>query len=431
MTTGGPDTSDIYEVEVRDGAYRFKEEWRPLAVRRETIAGKEMIIESTHHGPIVAHKDGKAYAAAIPYANEFRLVEQSWLIANARNLAEVKKALSMLQLMAQNVMVGTVDGDIYYVRNGRVPVRPSGCDSLKPLPGSSGRCEWQGIHAFEDLVQITNPLQGYMQNNNISPQWMMKDSPLTPEKYSARFYLYNAPPGPPHQRAAMTVEQLSRANPMTVEDAIRLAFSSEVFGANQWQQRIQKAAPEPSAFARMLLDWDRRSEAGSRAALGFYFFKMSLGAQLSRAVTPPENLEDGQVVAALAQAEQRLAAEFPPDATYGTYFRVGREGSSRTFPVGGGSVAEAGMATPRAVGFTKKGNLMVGRSGQTSTQIVILTKPPQSFMVLPLGNSDHKDSAHFDDQAARLFSRSQAKPTYFLNRSELEKHRSVTKVLKF
>ena len=38
MTTGGPDTSDIYEEEVRDGKYKFKDEWRPLEVRTERIA---------------------------------------------------------------------------------------------------------------------------------------------------------------------------------------------------------------------------------------------------------------------------------------------------------------------------------------------------------------------------------------------------------
>ena len=84
------------------------------------------------------------------------------------------------------------------------------------------------------------------------------------------------------------------------------------------------------------------------------------------------------------------------------------------------------MATPRAIGFTRTGNEMVGRSGQTSTQIVILTKPPQSFMVLPLGNSDRKDSPHFEDQAEKLFSRSAVKSTYFLNPGELKKH--VTRV---
>jgi len=120
MTTGGPDTSDIYEEEVQDGKYKFKDEWRPLEVRTERIGVKaggeikfqDMRIESTHHGPIVAHKNGKAYSAAIPYANEFRLIETAWKVATARNLAQAKEALSGLQYMAQNIMIATVDGDI-------------------------------------------------------------------------------------------------------------------------------------------------------------------------------------------------------------------------------------------------------------------------------------------------------------------------------
>src|SRR5439155_9320714 len=101
----------------------------------------------------------------------------------------------------------------------------------------------------------------------------------------------------------------------------------------------------------------------------------------------------------------------------------------RTWPVAGGSVQEAGMATPRAITFSSVRNEMVGRGGQTSTQIVIMTDPPESYTIVPLGVSDHKDSGHWDDQAEKLFSKSKAVRTYFLNRSELLKHVTSTKIL--
>ena len=202
---------------------------------------------------------------------------------------------------------------------------------------------------------------------------------------------------------------------------MEIAFSPQVWHAELWQERIRKAAPE-SEFAKMLAGWNRRSEADSRPALGFYLFKMSLEAGPKRAVDPPEGLSDEQVRAALEKAEARLKSDFPADATFGTLFRVGRQGAARSWPVSGGSLTEAGMATPRAVSFEKSGDQMLGHGGQTSTQIVILTKPPQSYMVIPLGESDHPDSGHFDDQAEKLFSKSRAKSTYFLNRAELEKH---------
>ena len=87
------------------------------------------------------------------------------------------------------------------------------------------------------------------------------------------------------------------------------------------------------------------------------------------------------------------------------------------------------MATPRAIGFSARKNELVGRSGQTSTQIVIMTDPPQSFTVVPLGASDHPESGHWDDQAEKLFSKSRAAPTWFLNRAELQKHAISTKTL--
>jgi len=384
------------------------------------VKWQDVRIESTHHGPIVAHKDGKAYSLAIPYSNEFRLLETGWQMATAHNLAEAKKALAGLQYMAQNIMIGTVDGDIYYVRNGRVPVRPKGCDTSRPMNGATGECEWQGIHPFEDLVQITNPPQGYMQNCNVSPFAMMKDSPLVPAKWAEHPYLYNDGLRAPHQRAAMMVDLLDAAKNVTAEQMMGIAFSPQVWHAELWQERIRKAAPE-SEFAKMLAAWNRRSGADSRAALGFYLFKTAMG-QPGRLVDPPDGLTDDAVRDALAKAEQKLQGDFGPDAVFGTLFRVGRQGGSRTWPVSGGTLTEAGMATPRAISFDKVGNEMVGHSGQTSTQIVILTKPPTSYMVIPLGESDHKDSGHWDDQAEKLFSKSQAKPTYFMNRPELEKH---------
>ncbi len=438
MTTGGPDTSDVFEEEVADGKYKFQGQWHPLEVRRERIGVKSgdsvewkgVTIESTHHGPIVAHKDGKAYSAAIPYANEFRLIEQSWAMMNARNLAAMKKALAGLQLMQQNIMVGTVDGDIYYVRNGRVPVRPAGCDPSRPMPGG-GSCEWQGIHPFEDLIQVTNPPSGYLQNCNASPQWLWKDgSPFQPEKFKDRFDLFNAPSGPPHQRAAMVLELLDAAKNVTDEKAIDIAFSPAVYGAGTWQERVRRLPGEASGIAKLILGWNGRAAADSRAALAFYLFKMALG-RPGGEVAPPASLTDTQIVEALGKAEVRLKSEFPADAVYGSLFRVGRDGGERTYPVGGGNPRGAGMATPRAITFVQRGKQFVGVAGQTATQVVILTNPPRSYMVIPLGESDRKDSPHWDDQARKLFSRSLVKPTYFLNPKELQKHIERTQNLEY
>jgi hypothetical protein len=47
-----------------------------------------------------------------------------------------------------------------------------------------------------------------------------------------------------------------------------------------------------------------------------------------------------------------------------------------------------------------------------------------------LGASDHKESGHWDDQAEKLFSKSKAGRTWFMNRDELMKHVTATKIFK-
>jgi acyl-homoserine-lactone acylase len=451
MTTGGPDTSDVYEEELNPAnprQYKYDGEWREMIVRREQIKvldggemkTKEVEIEYTHHGPVVAHKDGKAYAMAIPYMNEVGLADQIYEMYQARNLTEMKKALSQLQLMAQNIMVGTVQGDIYYLRAGRVPIRPKGFDPSRPLPGATSASEWKGIHPLEDLVQITNPPGGYMQNNNISPFAMMKDSPLVPEKFADRPYVYNDTKREPHQRGAMTLEQLHAAQNVTVEQMISFAFSPEIYKAEDWQARLKTAWNNNSGgnghnadamtVYNLIQNWNRRSDPDSTGALAFYAFKMSFAEKPDQtAVKVPPNMTDEKLIAALSKAAEWLKSNFNSlEVPYGRYFRVGRTGG-KTYPVAGGTVADAGMATPRAISYRKAGNEMVGQGGQTSTQIVILTKTPQSFTILPLGQSDHPASGHWDDQAEKLFSRGRAKSTYFLNKAELLTHVTARKTL--
>jgi len=95
-----------------------------------------------------------------------------------------------------------------------------------------------------------------------------------------------------------------------------------------------------------------------------------------------------------------------------------------------GGANNVGMATPRAISFAPAGKEMVGQGGQTSTQIVVLTNPPKSYAIIPLGESDHKESGHWDDQAEKLFSKSKAASTFFLDKAGLMKHVTAKRVLK-
>jgi acyl-homoserine lactone acylase PvdQ len=360
----------------------------------------------------------------------------------------------MFQFMEQNIMVATVNGDIYYVRNGRVPIRAAGFDYSKPLPGNTSKAEWLGIHSLEDLVQLHNPPQGYMQNCNISPQFLTRDCPLQPSKWSERPYLFNGfasvfemaknRDNPLHQRAAQCLDELAVEDKLTTDRAIEIAMSSGVFGADKWQDRLRQAWASadneikqklgPSALVKQIIDWNRRCDRDSTGAVAYRYWKDEFDDQtklFDRAGVPsPASVSDKKVLESLEKAVEKLTNDFNRlEVEYGEVYRVGREGSGRTWPVSGGSVRT--IETPRAISFNQIGETgtYLGRGGQTSTQIVLLTQPPKSWTVVPLGQSDRPNSPHYDDQAEKLFSNGRMKPTYFLDKEELLKHAESKKVL--
>lgn len=454
MTTGGPDAADVYEEELNPSnprQYKYDGQWREMMVRTEVIRVKEkdsvaerrVEIAYTHHGPVVAHKNGKAFAMKLPYFDQFRLPEQAYKMATARNLAEMKKALSLFQLMEQNVMVATVDGDIFYLRNGRVPIRPKGFDWTRPVPGSTRATEWLGVHSLNDLVQSENPWQGYLQNCNVSPEHMTRFSPMTPARFADRIYLYNGD-NPLHQRAAQNLAELHANTHVTLQDAMNMALSTGVYNADLWQARLVAAWEKADAKAKgdassaklvdLIVRWNGRADADSTGAVAYRYWKDQLGNNVrlaDRAGRTPPDVPGEELLRAVAKAAGQLEKDWGRlEVQYGEVYRVGRRGSGRTWPVGGGSIE--GMATPRAISFDKEpdGKTFLGRSGQTSTQVVQLSKPPRSWTLLPLGESDRRNSKHFDDQAEKLFSPGKLKPTYFLDKEELLKHVEVKTVLK-
>lgn len=225
-------------------------------------------------------------------------------------------------------------------------------------------------------------------------------------------------------------QQLATQNTWPFARAVDVAFSTLVYKAESWQARLAKVAPE-SPFVRMLTGWNRRSDSTSVEALAFYLFKMALGQPEAAALEPPDSLSDNRIRAAIRKAQDRVETELPYRADYGAMFRVARDGTMHSSPVGGGAVVEAGMITPRTINFRRAGAVELGTGGQTATQIVELSSSPHSVSVLVPGESDYPESGHFDDQARELFSKGTAKPTYFGDRKELEKHISSKKVLIF
>ena len=452
MTTGGPDTADVYELTLKDGdptKYLFDGKYRDFEGREVTInvRGQEpekVTLWSSHHGPIVAMRNGKAYAAAMAYADEVEVTE-AWMTFNtAKDYRGMMEGLATLQLFPQNVMVADTSGNIYYQRTGRVPRRPAGYDWSKPVDGSTSATSWQGVHPASDHVQLLNPPQGYMQNCNISPDGMVVGSPLTKDRYPS--YIYESSGRSMNQRGARAIELLSGDDSVTIEEALAYAVDVHPAGVERWIEVIEMADRKFGDTLRSngdytegmedILGWDQELRRDSSGALKYYYWRQQLvedhGADVVRDVAaridflfnpvvnepiPPVNLSDEALKAALASFENAMA-KLKEDhgllrAVYGDKFRVGRD--DKSWPLGGGG-GRTGTTTLRNVGYGSENEDKTrwGRSGQTSTQIVVLSEPVQSWMYLPVGQSDRPDSPHYTSYAEKAFSERELRPTWWL-----------------
>jgi acyl-homoserine lactone acylase PvdQ len=323
--------------------------------------------------------------------------------------------------------------------------------------GSTSATEWKGFHPASDHVQILNPKQGYMQNCNVPPDVMMVNSPLTLDKTPPYIYgdmIYGPLNGWTNQRGARAVELLQADDSVTAQEAISYILDVRPAGVDNWlailKQADSKAGekyrsnPLYAAGLKDLMSWNGELRRDSTAALKYYYWRKQLfadygsdpfAAQVASEVDnllalvgkpqPPAEFDDEQLDAVLSSFAYAMVALHSDlgslDTKYGDVFRVGRDDVS--WPLGGGGDESLGLVTLRSVeyGPERKDHTRWGRAGQTSTQVVVLSKPIKSWTALPIGESDRPESPHYRDQAEKLFSERKLKPTWYAP-EELAEH---------
>ncbi len=446
MTTGGPDTADVYEIELDPddpNRYLFDDEWREIEQFTAALpfpdgSSREYVWEASHHGPIIARSEGVAYAARMAYDSGTNR-NRAWEFLNfAEDYTGAVAACETLSMFPQNVMVADTSGNIYYQRTGRVPVRDLSYDWSLPVDGNTSATEWQGFHPAQDHLQVLNPAAGYMQNCNIPPDAMIPDSPFSLDAQPD--YLFSsADYGPSrdgwiNQRGARAIELLSADSDVTVEEALAYAVDVQPYGFRRWLEVLAAAEAPASAELTEILGWDGQITKDSTAALKYYYWRAALdeieaGPAIRDLVDdhysiveqrPPRAIElDDEQLATVREAWlnglNRIRSDLG-DTTqpWGRVFRTGRDGV--TWPVGGGGGDHLGLTTMRTMGYAdaNENQERHGVSGQTSTQIVVLSEPIQSWLYLPTGQSDRPDSPHYRDQSETVFSDRELKPSWWL-----------------
>lgn len=441
MTTGGPDTSDVYMLKLNPEMpmeYEYNGEWKTADLRMFSIPVKgeakprDMPALYTMHGPLLGEPDFAkhvAYAGKTPYTEDMGVFEQMYAMAIAKDADEFYAALSMDHLMEQNVLYADRKGNIGYVRVGRTPLRPEGYDWTAPVPGWTSETEWKGIHPMDDHVRILNPPQGYMQNCNISPRFMMENSPLKADKYPVN--IYNETWDVNNMRGKRMTQLLAEDKTITKEEAMAIAMDTACTLTDNWLAELVRAVNERGKpfmnepkfidAAVTTMSWNSQYNQEQRAPVFMRQLrihaegkidsdKISTGGKLTEA-------EQDTLLQLFKEAVDQIAEKHDVHSvTWGDLFKVGRSG--QYFPTDGSEFGrgDSKTETVRAVEFEeepKGSGQYVANSGSLAAMLMFMhTDGIESYTCTQWGQSADPASPHHVDQARELYSKRKFKSTW-------------------
>ena len=431
ITGNRPEVTDVFAERFNsEGQYLDGVNWVPMDRIEETIlvAGpsgereEKRVFSYTRHGPVVSIVGDSAYAVSLSGWRDVNALRGWYFINRASSLGEFKAALALHHIPVLNFLYADVEGNIYYVYNGKVPVKSGHFTPGTSVPGWVRETDWTGFMPFNQLPQTENPPSGFLLNCNNPPWFSTRNCDIFPARFPN--YISN---DPLTFRAQRMMELLADDRSVTVDEMKKIPWDTYVLMAAHAKpfiaaavEQLKTAAPGRAAGIRraseLIARWDNRCDEESAEAILFEawfsiyrrFFPGVPVRDLVSRMGVFTVVETDAAIRALEEAVSFLLKEYGRlDVRWGNVRRM-RRGQTEE------SVGGTDLLDP--LHFIAQGEFVRGVSyavgGHAFVMVVHMGEPVEAFTIVPFGSSENPSSAHYADQMP-LFAETKLKETWF------------------
>ncbi|MGA0030606.1 MAG: penicillin acylase family protein [Flavobacteriaceae bacterium] len=420
-TVNFQDKADIFKLEVTDKktlTYKVDDDLLTLEKHKAKVYFKFLGLRiginrpfySSIYGPTLKNSKG-FYAVRTPSTTTVRALEQWWRMNKAQSFSEFYSALKMNALPGYNIGYADKNDTIFYISNGKMPIRAEGYNWKGLVPGNTYETLWDSYYDTEDLPQVIQPKSGYVYNANHSPfkSSAAADNPdasdypisMGYERYdnNRSTRLYNL------LEANKTID-FQKLKEIKYDHTLPDPLNYNYVNLNALFDMDPADYPGVGGLLRKIQSWDRVAAADSKGAAAYAILYYQLRRYWAK-LGEDKTFDRATLHKGLKRTSRYMNRHFKSqDIVLGDFQKLVR--GDKNIPIWGlPDVVTAMHGAPY-----KDGRYRITNGESYIALIQFREEETRYQSVISYGNSNRKSSLHYDDQM-KLYQNFQTKPMSF------------------